>query len=380
MNVPGRRPASSFLPTALALVSMACGESSPVTTEDELAVAEATYRAQLELATEPSDPSLEACVGRLERETPASVQDTIDVLGYADLLRDTCRSRLAEEARDPTLCADIEARLVRNACYGRVAVAAHDPERCPSDARGRQPLCVALAAGNPGLCAAAPHLEREACRELLGDAEHGCAVAIAPELCRGIVARHRRWAGTSDELTPSPARLVEPELVVTFARESGEPVAEDLRLDALGRGARVLDDLGRQVLELADPLGLSAISHADRPSLVIRVPLPPPDGADDARLDVRVAPLAASIEGFHPELGTLRATEGEVHLTHFERALGGRIEGRFSARCTSRTGAITLRGTFRTFVRDVAGPEEDPLGERAAAPDGEVDGAPTRAP
>ncbi|GAB4213646.1 MAG: hypothetical protein OHK0013_37680 [Sandaracinaceae bacterium] len=379
MIVRARRPAS-LLPAALALLGTACDEDPPEPTEEELAVAEATYRAQLELASEPSDPSLEACVERLERETPASVQDTIDVVGYAELLRDTCRTRLAEEARDPALCADIEARLVRNACRSRVAVAAHDPELCPSDARGRQPLCVALAAGNPGLCAAAPHLEREACRELLGDAEHGCAEAIAPELCQEIVARHRRRAGASDERTPSPARLVEPELVVTFAREGGEPVAEDVRLDTLDRGARVLDDLGRQVLELADPLGLSVVSHAERPSLVIRVPLPPPDGADDARLDARVAPLGASIEGFHPELGALHATEGEVHLTDLQRALGGRIEGRFSARCTSRAGGIALRGTFRTFVRDVAGPEEDPLGELEAAPEGEADGAPTREP
>jgi hypothetical protein len=182
------------------------------------------------------------------------------------------------------------------------------------------------------------------------------------------VARHRRGASEAPARPEAAPRPVEPELIVSFLREGGPPIAKDVRLDALDRGARVLDDLGRQVLELADPLGLSVVSHSERPSVVIRVPLPPPDGADDARLDARIAPLGASVEIFHPELGSLRATEGEVRLTHLQRTLAGRVEGRFTARASSRSGPVEVRGTFRTFVRDVAASGADPLDDLEATP------------
>jgi hypothetical protein len=130
------------------------------------------------------------------------------------------------------------------------------------------------------------------------------------------------------------------------------------------------------VLELADPLGLPVVTHAERPSVAIRIPLPAPDGADEARLDARVGPLGASVEAFHPELGSLRASEGEVRVTHLERTLGGRVEGRFSVRCPSRVGRVEVRGRFRTFVRDVAGPADAPLDDLDGVADGQ--GGPPR--
>ena len=167
------------------------------------------------------------------------------------------------------------------------------------------------------------------------------------------------------------ASVVEPELVVSFVRESSgapdEPVGPEMSLDSLDRGARVLVESGRTLLELADPLGLSVVSQAGRTSLAVRVPLPPPDGAPDARLDARIGVLGASVEVAHPDLGTLRANEGEVHVTHFARELGGRVEGTFRVRCPSAPGVIRVQGRFRTFVRDLAGPpvgvpDDDPLG------------------
>lgn len=345
-----------------------CDEEPSGPSEEELRAAAAVLAAQgaavEEEPAEPSDPSLDGCVERLSHETPASVRETIDVIGYADLLRDTCRARLAEEERDPALCGEIEARLVRSACLTRVAIAAHDPAICPTDPRGRSGLCVALAAGSPALCAAAPHLEREACRELLGDSAHGCEGSIAPELCRDVVRRHRRRVG-EPAARAGDVSVVEPRLAVTFRRElpgqPAEPVGEEIALDALDRGARVVDDHGREVLELADPLGLSVVSHAERPSIAIRVPLPPADGATDARLEARVTPLGASVEVFHPELGSLHADEGEVVFTHLSRELGGRVEGRFSVSCPDLPARIRVTGTFRTFLRDVAAPAADPL-------------------
>jgi hypothetical protein len=129
------------------------------------------------------------------------------------------------------------------------------------------------------------------------------------------------------------------------------------------------------VLELADPLGLSVVSHAGHPSVAIRVPLPPDDGAEDARLEARVGSLAAEVEITHPELGSLRAREGSVELAHLSRTLAGRVEGRFSVTCPSRVGEVRVDGRFRTFVRDVAtgqalggADEADPLRDLAAPP------------
>jgi hypothetical protein len=152
-------------------------------------------------------------------------------------------------------------------------------------------------------------------------------------------------------------------------------VGTEEALFAFDRGARIHVESGRTVLELADPLGLSVVSHAGHPSIAIRVPLPPDDGAADARLEARGGTLAAEVEIAHPELGSLTARQGRVELAHLSRTLGGRVEGRFSITCPLAVGELRVEGHFRTFVRDVAtrqGPGAaemaDPLGDLAAPP------------
>lgn len=309
---------------------------------------------------------------RVRRETPASVQETIEAIGYEELLRDSCRARVAEEEHTVEPCRQIEARLVRRACESRVAIASRDPGLCPSGASGHDALCLALATRDRSLCRAAPHLEREACRELLGET-NACDQSIAPPMCQELVGRHRRRLGSVEPATEvAPATREEPELVVSFTRvREGEPdeaVGEETTLAAFDRGGRIFTESGRAILELADPLGLSIVSHTGHPSIAVRVPLPPPDGAEDARLDARVGTLAASVEISHPDLGTLRADEGRVELTHMSRELGGRIEGRFTVSCPHTPGHVRVEGHFRTFLRDVSASTEDPLSDLAADP------------
>lgn len=352
---------------ALAVLTNGCDEAyePPSPTSEELAAAAALVQASASATPsldEPHDDSIEACVERLATATPPSVRRTIDVIGYTEFFVDTCRTRIAEEERDPAPCASIETRLVRNGCLVRTSIAARSPDTCPAGSHGRDPLCVALAARSLALCEAAPHLEREACHALLGDASHGCETSIAPELCEAIVTRHRGVIGdaTGDVV---PRERTGTALEVRLARvRSGqppEPIGEPLSLDTFARGARIHADDGRLVLELADPLGISALSHAEHASVAIEVPLPPAHAdADDERLDVDVVPVGhtegARLEIYVPELGARRASDGEVHLTHLARTLGGRVEGRFVATAPLDGDALRIEGTFRTFVRDVA--------------------------
>jgi hypothetical protein len=353
--------------------------------DEELVLAAVAVAAQAQsdsLPEEPHGESIDACLDRVRRETPASVQETIEAVGYSELLRDSCRARVAEDERSTVPCTQIEARLVRRSCESRVAIATRDPGLCPvvsGGAGGHDPLCLALASRDRSLCRAAPHLEREACRALLGEAD-ACDESIASELCRDLVARHRRRLGAVEAIEEVPAATrIEPELVVSFVRvregQPDEPVGTEEALFAFDRGARIHVESGRTVLELADPLGLSVVSHAGHPSIAIRVPLPPDDGAADARLEARVGTLAAEVEIAHPELGSLTARQGRVELAHLSRTLGGRVEGRFSVTCPLAVGELRVEGHFRTFVRDVAtrqGPGAaemaDPLGDLAAPP------------
>ncbi len=368
------------LALALTLGVGGCDELFEEERPDEEALARAAIaiaaQSEEQMSDEPHGESIDDCMDRVRRETPASVQETIEAIGYEDLLRDSCRARVAEDERSVEPCRQIEARLVRRSCEARVAVASRDPGLCPSGANGHDPLCLALAARDVSLCRAAPHLEREACRELLGEA-NACDTSIAPPMCQELVARHRRRLGTVEAIREvAPATREEPELIVSFTRviddQPDEAIGEEAALGAFDRGGRIVTESGRAFLELADPLGLSVVSHTGHPSVLLRVPLPPPDGADDARLEARVGTLAASAEISHPDLGTLRADEGRVELTHLTRELGGRVEGRFTVSCPHTPGVVRVTGHFRTFLRDISGSAEDPLGDLERDPEEET--------
>jgi hypothetical protein len=361
----------------LGALSLGC-EEEPLgvrepTEQEAVAIAEMAQAEANLNAGETGDRSLDDCLARLRRETPSSAQWTIGVLGYDDFMLDTCRAQLAEDSGDAEPCRAIEARLVQHACLARVAVKTREPALCPQQAHGADPLCVALASRQSGLCQASPLLEREACIELLGDARHGCRTSVAPELCADIVARHR---GALDEdpsqRVPEPTEIEEPTLNVTLMRViAHEPPSligeRDQPLTSFSRGARIVEESGRLILELADPLGLSAGSHASRPQIAIRIPLPPEQqtgllGADPpadsetaqqvGAWTMEIEAVGASLDAHHADLGTLHATSGEVHVEPFVRELGASVEGTFRVECPQVPGAIRIEGSFRTFLRE----------------------------
>lgn len=368
----------------LATALLGCDEEPPQPTEEEaVAVAQMAQQEAALNASETGDRSLDDCLARLRRETPSSAQWTIGVLGYDDFMLDTCRAQMAVNDEDAAPCREIEARLVQSACLARVAVRTRAPDLCPRQARGADPLCMALASRQIGLCQASPLLEREACVELLGDARHGCRTSIAPDLCNGIVARHRdALAGQSEGPSGSQSdgqletdegasgEIEEPSLNATFTRVIGQDppnvIGErELPLNSFARGARIVEESGRLLLELADPLGLSAGSHTSRPQIAIRIPLPtdqqtgllPTDPQTDhhpiGAWTMEIEAVGASLEAHHTDLGTLRATSGEVHIEGFERRLGAQVEGTFRVECPQAPGSIRIEGTFRTFLREI---------------------------
>ena len=388
MTPPVIRPVKRAAWLSFALL-LGC-EEEPLTsgrppTEDEaLAIGELVEREALANASETGDRTLDDCLARIRRETPSSMQWTIGVLGYDDFMLDTCRAQLAAEAHDAAPCREIGARLIQSACLSRVAVRSRTPELCPQQAHGRDPLCVALSSRRIGLCQASPLLEREACIELLGDARHGCRTSVAPDLCEGIVARHReeleedvRGARAEEPSGQgeSAEELVEPTLSVTLTRlREHEPPSligeREQSLTSFSRGARIVEESGRLILELADPLGLSAGSHVSRPQVALRIPLPSeqqtalqpsasPSATSNSTAPSRVGPwtseieaVGASLDAHHADLGTLHATRGEVHIEAFERELGAAVQGTFQVECPQAPGSIRIEGAFRTFLRE----------------------------
>ena len=368
----------------LATALLGCDEEPAQPTEEEsVALVEMAQQEATQNESETGDRSVDDCLARLRRETPSSAQWTIGVLGYDDFMLDTCRAQMAVNEEDAAPCREIDARLVQSACLARVAVRTRAPDLCPRQARGADPLCMALASRQIGLCQASPLLEREACVELLGDARHGCRISIAPDLCADIVVRHRDALGGQSEgqsgsqsdgqlntAEGASGEIQEPSLNATFTRVIGQAppnvIGErEQPLSSFARGARIVEESGRLILELADPLGLSAGSHASRPQIAIRIPLPtdqqtgllPTDPQTDHHpvgpWTMEIEAVGASLEAHQTDLGTLRATSGEVHIEGFERALGAEVEGTFRVECPQAPGTIRIEGAFRTFLREI---------------------------
>jgi hypothetical protein len=114
--------------------------------------------------------TIEACVAAHSGVDPL-VADSVDSLGYTNLLHDACRIPEALKAKDKAPCERITASALQARCLSLLAMVTKRPDTCPSAGLasrgdGRQPTCVAVAARDARLCAAEVSSARPRCEAL----------------------------------------------------------------------------------------------------------------------------------------------------------------------------------------------------------------------
>jgi hypothetical protein len=291
----------------------------------------------------PDDDPIGRCVRRNRAALGPELARALAALQDDALLEDACGLDLAVRARDPRRCAVVRLSDLRERCVFRAAVAAARPDGCPAapGLRGRDPVCVALAARDASLCGAAAYTERARCLALAARDRRPCD-ALDPLLRPACGRDLDALAALVPALLRAPARSPE------AARNAWVTPVEDASVEEpvawLRRGV-FLDEGG--ALWIVDPaVGWPSAGAITLDQPLLGVVVPSHRGSAPA-LDARLVSASSSLSTAE---GTLRAG---VTLTHAPHQRGGRAAGTVTLDGASagRTVHLTLR--FDTFVRDV---------------------------
>lgn len=288
------------------------------------------------------------CIVAAQRSTAPAVARALTVLGQESLFEDGCRLELAPAARDFSLCEAITEGPLRSACTARVAMVTGVPDRCPRapGVCGRDPVCVAIAAREPGLCTAAMIHDRPRCEALARNDGARCNT-LDPAFRAGCAGEVEALAGM---LPAMPVQsLPEGRASLTLNPPSGDAGGAERSLRTVHRGVFLAPD---GTLLLVDPLVGARVS----PSLVDDIP----------QLAARIyaprshAPLRAEVRLAMPDQGgpehALDWTPATATLDHTPRRRGDRVGGELIFDTTWH--GLALHGTvrFESFVRDVMDP------------------------
>lgn len=316
--------------------------------------------------------SLDSCRARLREAMSAEVAEALADIGYEQVLDDVCAGLVAVRDGSEEGCDALSVSALRRGCRRRLAIVAGRPEACPEDATidGREPVCLAWARRDPGLCRAANPAEQARCRAVLADDPAMCRRQIAGERER-CEAQVRRYASAlGEERTETAAGEVEPTFRITaeVLGEDGEPrepivverdvLARGVHLEARGCGWR---------LSLRNPTGElpAPVSFTDRPPTAeLQVDLP---ASLETPRAIPFGPSTAAMRVVLPGVGeatSLVGAEGDVTITDWSGERGGLVAGEIDGVLAMTPGRVRVRGSFRTFVRDLEPPSCGP-GEQA---------------
>jgi hypothetical protein len=313
----------------------------------------------------------EACAARVQGSLSAEVAESIEALGYDRFVEDLCGGLAAVRAGDVAACDALSVSSARSSCRRRLALVHGRPDACPHDpsVSGREPVCVAWAARDAGLCRGASVGERERCEAVLAGQARLCR-ALPPELRARCTAEVSRYgAALGRERVTSAARDVVPELALSVTVEPEHARARPADPDAALQAPPVLTisapslERGIVVARCAD--GFRArVGDARRHGSVLRL-----DGPAEAEfllrwpLDARPGPLpvAAAAHDAVVRLRIPRASDvtselggaGTVSLEAHAPTRGALFAGTVELTLPMPGGRGLVTGRFRTFVRDV---------------------------
>gem|GEM_PF-1244231 len=297
----------------------------------------------------PLPEALARCVARASERVPPELGGALGVLGAQSLLEDACRLDVAPRMGSSALCDAVRSSALREACLGRVAMATGVPERCPPapGMRGRDPVCVAVAARAPGLCTAAPGSERGRCVALVRADGRGCArlEGMFREACARDAAALAPW------LRAARGEVLPDARVTVTERTPGEDAEVGRRWELRAHRRGQWMDEGA-VLWVADPSEASAQADvAAGVEAVVRLRIPTAGarvgvgGSAEARVTLPGMPAVDTAEG------TARATATFTAVPH---GRGDRVAVRVDVEGATAGGGRAVTITVEGFVRDVA--------------------------
>ncbi len=339
-------------------------EPEPI--EDDLEPApSSTWPAEVQSLADQvaSFTTVEACLEQLRARTPTAVAEGLADLAYDGFFDDVCRALEAVKTGSVEQCDALAISTARAGCRRRLAVVHGRPSACPGDrvVPGREAVCVAWAARDPGLCRAAG--EEARCRAVLAGDDGACR-GLRPgdrERCRAHVRRYASALG--EERGESPA--TDAPRVMTLEVREGDAAPITIRRDVLDRGVRLVPAGCGYLLALGNPLGELEPLVGLRPeeaSFHLELTVPPGRRAPiDLALGGAEAVLSVTTRA-HGGVTSISGARGSARLTSFEPRLGGAIAGTLEGTLRHGGGELAVSGRFATFVRDL-----EPLSERCAA-------------
>ncbi len=395
-SAPQRAPDEAEAPSARA------GSGARTGPVPEVAALEAEALAAEAEAEEPTPPSLwpeaplplatdlaraetlGACAARVRGSLTAEVAESIEAFGYDRFVEDVCGGLAAVRAGDVAACDGLSVSSSRNSCRRRLALVHGRPDACPDDASvsGREPVCLAWAARDAGLCRGAALGERERCEAVLAGDARRCRV-LPPSLRARCTAEVSRYgAALGRERATSAARDVEVMLALTVNVDVDGPPARATESDAGGAesDAAVAEPV---VLTFAEPTlergvvvarcadGLRArIGDAHRHGSALRLDGPPeaelllrwPAEAPSGPVRVSATEHDAALRLRIPRANDATSDpggRGEVTLEAHGATRGALLAGTVTLTMPMPGGRGRVTGSFRTFVRDVLGADAD---------------------
>lgn len=358
-------PRTATLRFALVLAALGCARAGLVSTRDRADAGRVSAPFPLADGSVPdteveehrplSGP-LAACVTRVRERMPPEIAAALVAIEYPAIAEDACRLDLAVASRDLALCERVRLSALRDTCRMRAAIATGHIEACPRAPpdRGRDPVCVALAARSPALCAAATRPDALRCLAIARGTPAQCE-ALDPLLrprCLGDLAA---LAPVLPRMNGAPLRpgTVHLRLATSASLGPDAGLAREWDLDLAARGAYA-DESG--TIYLVDPWrgwpSEFAMSLSSEQPIVALALAPPRRPGPGRLIDLRVVLPNGMV--FAPVMGG----RVEVHFAHVPGGRGSEIDGSVEADVVAPGVPAHLTLSFRTFVRDVVDPRD----------------------
>ena len=318
----------------------------------------------------------EACAARIRASLVTEVAESIAGLGYERFIEDICGGLAAVRTGDVSGCDALSVSSARGSCRRRLALVHGQPEACPADpaVTGREPVCLAWAARDVGLCRGAALGERARCEAVLaGDARRCRALPTAERpRCTAEIARYGAALGSTR--VSSAARLLTAELAlevtITAQRDRAEatsdasaPTADTFAVSkpALDRGVVIARCADGMRVRIGDARRSGAPFHLDGPAdaeLLLRWPADAPPGPLRVSAETHDAVLRLRIP-HENDASSDPDGRGAVTLEAHDATRGSLIAGTIELRWSTPGGRTQVSGSFRTFVRDLLDPDAE---------------------
>lgn len=289
------------------------------------------------------------CVATVHASLPPELTREADSANLAERI---CQTRRALAEKRPALCEEIDDPVWPVSCRRLYAVLHGKPDECPprtERSRGRDALCLALAARDPALCRAVrSSWGRVRCAAILGSASLCRGMRTTAELASCQLDR-KRWRSV---LRPGKASLgpkYAPKhlLDLTAPKVTLRGASGALNLGVVVPRPRAA---GRWFLGGLRPTGRRT---AVEKKLLLMADLPPVrklPAALKVGTDKRGARFCALWKGRAVRPGQI---QGEVKITQYSAKRGARVVGTYAVTMKQGDQSVTVKGVFDTFVRDV---------------------------